>query len=146
MPINHHSHLFITHEIPPPSPPPIHIPMTKRTRPMPRAPKIRHNPIHTNPILIPTVPRHIRPVPLERHRHLPQVLGHVVERLVELAHGHGVHVVDAVYVDGGGVGEGGGLLGEVRGCAWGGVVLGHVLWGFKGGVGEVWGEGEGLRG
>jgi hypothetical protein len=114
---------------------------------MPRPPKIRHDSIHANPILISTVPRHIRPIPLERHRHLPQILRNVVERLVELAHRHGVHVVDAVCFHLRGVGEAvGGALQHGGGYAGGAgeVVDGHLGVGLEGGVGEVGGEGEGL--
>lgn len=60
---------------------------------MRRIRKVGHNPIHANAVFIPRIPaRHIGPVPLERHGHLPQVLGHVVEGLVELVHGHGIDV------------------------------------------------------
>lgn len=112
---------------------------------MPTVPKVRHHAIHANPIFKPTVPRHIRPIPLERHGHLPQILRHVVERLVELAHGDRVEVVDAIDVDRCRVGEVAGpwcvLVGDGRGSE---LLLGHLRVGLERGVGEVGGEGEGL--
>ena len=67
--------------------------------------EVRHDAIHTDAVLVARIARHVSPVPLERHGHFPQVLGHVVEVLVELAHGHGVEVVDAAGLDARGVGQ-----------------------------------------
>jgi hypothetical protein len=111
---------------------------------MPTLPEIWHDAIHADSILIPVVPRHVRPIPLKRHWHFPQILGHIVEGLVELAHGHGAEVVDAIDFDTRRVGEPALLLLQHRGGHPGGAVLRHVCVGLQGGVREVGREGEGL--
>ena len=104
-------------------PSPIHSPLIKLTRPMSALiRKVGQHPIHTNSIFITTkTARHIRPIPLQRHRHLPQILRYVVESLVELRHGVevGGYIID---VGVGGHGERGLLLEHLRGYAWGAVL------------------------
>jgi hypothetical protein len=97
------------------SSPTVHVVLVKLARAVSGLRKVGHDTVHANAVFISRVASHVRPVPLERHGHLPEVLRYIVEGLVELAHSHGVHVVDAVGFDAGGVGETTLLLEHLRG-------------------------------
>jgi hypothetical protein len=93
----------------------VHVILVELARAVSGLREVGHDTIHTDAILISGVSRHVCPVPLERHGHLPEVLRYVVKGLFELAHRHGVHVVYAVDFDAGCVGQSTLLLEHLRG-------------------------------
>jgi hypothetical protein len=93
----------------------VHVVLVELARAVAGLRKVGHDTIHTDAVLVSRVTRHVRPIPLERHWHLPEVLWYVVEGLIKLTHGHGIHVVDTIDFDAGGVGESALLLEHLRG-------------------------------
>jgi hypothetical protein len=106
--------------------------------------KVGHDTIHTDAVLVSRVARHVCPIPFERHGHLPEVLWHVVECLVELSHGHGAEVVDTVDVNARGIRKTALLL-KHRGSHAGRSILTHVGVGLQRGVCKVRREWERLQ-
>jgi hypothetical protein len=96
-------------------PPAIHTVLVELARPVARVRVVWHDAVHADAVFVAVVACHVRPVPLERHGHLPQVLRYVVKGLVELAHGHRIEVVvDAVDVGAGSHGQSAVLLHHLR--------------------------------
>jgi hypothetical protein len=96
-------------------PPAIHAVLVELARPVTRVRVVWHDAVHANTVFVAVVACHVCPVPLERHRHLPQVLRYVVEGLIELTHCHRIEVVvDVVDVGAGSHGQSTVLLQHLR--------------------------------